>query len=491
MPSQRLNVGVVGGGLGGLAAAIAIARSGADVTVLEAATKLGEIGAGIHMFPNASRFLLRWGVTKLIGDNLVEHEEANTWSGGPGLNLISKIDAKKVSRASGFPWYIVRRDHLHAGLEASARLHGVKIITNARIASFDTASHAPLVTVTTGAGTSHSFDLVIGADGIKSAIRGQMFPDVGPVPYAPAVAYRHTMKISTIYREVPEARHIIRNNFHMWCGPHGYLVTYPLSGGTEMNITICFYTKDGWPTTIVEDADLSELNEQLKDYPEVVQKIWALAPGSNRWPLLHIRKMDSWSNKEKNVVLLGDACHAMNPALAQGAATAIEDAAFLGQALAEVQQGSISIAEAITIYEERRIPKAWVKQQLAFIAADLEMGGPGPSYDKDIPEEQIRALRDRNSKPEIDASAVSVKSQAELPMRYRSWHHAFFVENNKRNFYYDAEADADDAVCQHLLNKSQIINDTRKATDLLERKFWAPLFENELAREAGASVSAD
>lgn len=58
-----------------------------------------------QMFPNASRFLQRWGVDELIGDNLVEHDEANTWSGGPGLNLISKIDAKKVSKSSGFPWF--------------------------------------------------------------------------------------------------------------------------------------------------------------------------------------------------------------------------------------------------------------------------------------------------------------------------------------------------------------------------------------------------
>jgi hypothetical protein len=65
------------------------------------------------MFPNASRFLRRWGVEDLIGDNLVEHDEANTWSGGPGLNLISKIDAKKVSTACGFPWLVLSRHALY------------------------------------------------------------------------------------------------------------------------------------------------------------------------------------------------------------------------------------------------------------------------------------------------------------------------------------------------------------------------------------------
>jgi salicylate hydroxylase len=360
----------------------------------------------------------------------------------------------------------------------SARLHGVEIITNARTASYDDKTRAPSVQITTTSGEHYLFDLVVGADGIKSQIRTQMYPNIKPVPYAPAVAYRHTMKISTIYREIPESRHIIRNNLHMWCGPHGYIVTYPLSGGTEMNITICFYTKDGWPTTIVEDADLSELNEQLKGYPELIQKIWALAPGSNRWPLMHIPKMDGWSNASKNVVLLGDACHAMNPALAQGAATAIEDAAFLGQVLREVRDDTITLPEAINLYERQRIPKAWIKQQLAFVAADLEMGGPGPSHKGNLSTQEVQELRDRNSEPEIEAAATSVKKQGELPRTYRSWHHVFFVDGNKRNFYYDAEADADDAVCQYLLERGKVINDTRRAVDTLEQKFWAPLWDN-------------
>jgi salicylate hydroxylase len=375
----------------------------------------------------------------------------------------------------------VRRDHLLSGFEHAARIHGVRIVTGSRITSYNDTENAPAVTVSTASGVSYTFDLIVGADGIKSQIRSQLFPEVKPIPYAPAVAYRHTMKISTIYREIPEARHIIRNTVHMWCGPRGYVITYPLSGGTEMNITICCYTEDvqnGWPTTIIEDADLSELHEQLKEYPELIQKIWALAPGSKRWPMMHIPKMDRWSNKARNVVMLGDAVHAMNPALGKGAATAIEDAAFLGQVLSEVQTGSITLTDAICLYEDRRIPKAWVKQQLAFIASDLEMGGPGPSTNADMCSEEVQRRRANSSKPELEAAASNVKTQAELPSEYRSWHHAFWVENNKRDFYYDAEADADDAVCAFLLEKGNIVNDTRKAVDTLEAKFWAPILQN-------------
>jgi salicylate hydroxylase len=332
------------------------------------------------------------------------------------------------------------------------------------------------VTLTSTTGSRYSFDLVVAADGIKSAIRSQLFPDVQPVPYANAVAYRHTAQFSDISRKVPDAISILEHNFNMWCGPHGYIVTYPISCGKEMNITICFYTKDDRPTSIVENADLSELDEQLKDYPEVIRKIWSLAPGSHRWPLLHIPRMEHWSNESKSIVLLGDACHAMNPALAQGAATAIEDAAFMGQVLLEVQRGSLPLSEAITLYEEARIPKAWIKQQLAFVAADIEMGGPGPSYMPNESSEQIQQRRDACSGSEYGGPHPATGTELHVPDTYHSWHHAFAVEANPRNFYYDAEADADDAVCRYILEKSSIIERTRMATDGLERKFWSPLF---------------
>lgn len=122
MARQQLRVGIVGAGLGGLAAAIAMARGGAEVTLLEAAHELGEIGAGIQVcckigiidvdadgqvFPNISRFLVRWGVDKIIGDNLVAHEECNTYA-GPKATLIAHSLAKDLVKSAGFPWYATR-----------------------------------------------------------------------------------------------------------------------------------------------------------------------------------------------------------------------------------------------------------------------------------------------------------------------------------------------------------------------------------------------
>jgi salicylate hydroxylase len=124
MAPRELHVGIVGAGMGGLAAAIAIARAGAKVTLLEAAPELGEIGAGIQVsfervslflqyilmsntgpqiFPNVSRFLIRWGVDKIIGDNLVEFDSCNTYE-GPDANLIARSTPKAMNESAGFPW---------------------------------------------------------------------------------------------------------------------------------------------------------------------------------------------------------------------------------------------------------------------------------------------------------------------------------------------------------------------------------------------------
>lgn len=102
MTPVKLHVGVCGGGMGGLAAAIAIARAGASVTLLEAARELGEIGAGIQVFSNVSRLLIRWGADKIIGDDLVAIDEANTW--GKDGELIARLDPRVIARDTGFPW---------------------------------------------------------------------------------------------------------------------------------------------------------------------------------------------------------------------------------------------------------------------------------------------------------------------------------------------------------------------------------------------------
>lgn len=183
----------MGAGLGGLAAAIAIARVGAKVTVLEAAAELGEIGAGIQMTPNVSRFLVKWGVSDIIGDDLVQCDNVNMRRADG--KIVAYTDFKKTIRDYGYPWYdndirptspslpdylihrwVVHRHHLHTGLAESARRHGANLIIDARVSSIDHSSNP--VKVTTEKGAEYKFDLLIGSDGLKSIVRKTLFPDV-------------------------------------------------------------------------------------------------------------------------------------------------------------------------------------------------------------------------------------------------------------------------------------------------------------------------
>lgn len=218
---SSFRVGIVGAGIGGLAAAVAIARTGCSVTILEQGTDIGEIGAGIQLHPNVSRLIIRWGVDKIIENDLVEPESINTWDYvNEELRLIGRTDPKQMKKQAGFPWWVVRRDHLYTGLAQSVAEHGAKLIINARVEKIDDTSSP--VKVTTSSGQTYEFDLLVGADGLKSTVRQYLYP--GLMPYAPnkLCSYRGVLPFSLIYKKIPEARLYIGNRLDTWVGSKAY-----------------------------------------------------------------------------------------------------------------------------------------------------------------------------------------------------------------------------------------------------------------------------
>ncbi|RFU31812.1 hypothetical protein B7463_g4514, partial [Scytalidium lignicola] len=366
---RNLHVGIVGAGIGGLAAAIALRNAGARVTVLEAAEELG-----IQMTPNVSVLLQRWGVDKIIGDNLVQFEELNMRrkDGTP----VGYTKIKTLESSLNRPWWLVHRAHLHEGLAVVAKQLGAEIFIDSAVTSiqYETSNK---VTAETYRGQQHTFDLLVGADGIKSVTRKILFPEVSPEPPTTNCAYRAIVPYSQV-REDPLMKDLFEKmTMEVWMAENAYIITYPINGGSLLNLVLSHHRREKLRATELT-VPIEELRNEYKDFDPRIKRVVDMIPHTSRWPLMVTGPLKSWSSPRKNVVLMGDAAHSMVNHMAQGAATSMEDGAFLARCIAKVVEGKMQVSEAVQIYEEERMPKAYHKQQVSFINGAIWQLPDGP-----------------------------------------------------------------------------------------------------------------
>ncbi|KAJ6024518.1 Salicylate hydroxylase [Penicillium herquei] len=443
--SNHVHIGIVGAGIGGLAAAIAMSQAGVQVTVLEAAEELGEIGAGIQMTPNVSVLLQRWGVDKIIGENLVQFEELNMRrkDGTP----VGFTDIGSIERDLQRPWWVVHRAHLHEGLARIAAQSGATIKIASRVVEID--YQGSQVSVQTQKGDSYTFDLCVGADGVNSIIRRTLFPDVNPEPPTTNCAYRAIVPYDQI-REDPVAKELIEKlTMEVWMAPNSYIITYPISAGNMFNLVLSHHRPEKLRAT-QDDVPIEEMREEYKDYDPRIKRIVDMIPEVSRWPLMVTGPLKSWSSPQKNVVLMGDAAHSMVNHMAQGAATSMEDGAFLAKCIEAVVQGKINISEAIEIYETERMPKAYAKQQVSFINGAIWQLPDGP----------LQEERDAAMAPELEGK--------------------YFIRSS--NLYgdpqtvldvygYDVQAHAEDAVRKYCNEGRESAHPVTGVTPGIQRKY--------------------
>ncbi|KAJ4502106.1 hypothetical protein HRR83_008763 [Exophiala dermatitidis] len=372
---QDVHIGIVGAGIGGLATAIALRKAGANVTVLEAAEQLGEIGAGIQMTPNVSVLLQRWGVDKVIGGNLVQFEELNMRR--KDGTKVGHTTISTVEQSLGRPWWVVHRAHLHEGLVTIAEQLGAKIHIDSAV-SYINYHNGDKVTVETRRGAKHTFDLLIGADGINSITRKTLFPNVAPEPPTTNCAYRALVPYDQI-RKDPVARQLIEKlTMEVWMGHNAYIITYPINAGKMFNLVLSHHRPEKVRAT-QPDVPIEELRNEYKDFDPRIKRIVHMIESVSRWPLMVTGPLSTWSSPRKNVVLIGDAAHSMVNHMAQGAATSMEDGAFLAKCIGKVVQGGINLQDAVRIYEEERMPKAYAKQQVSFLNGAIWHLPDGPA----------------------------------------------------------------------------------------------------------------
>ncbi|WP_280424609.1 FAD-dependent monooxygenase [Nocardia carnea] len=345
-----LRVVVVGGGIGGLAAAAFLHRAGIDVAVYEQAPQLGEVGAGLVVSPNAVRLLRRLGHLDRFLDSAVELEvgwEFRRWEDGSVLS--AEQMRGRCAQLYGENAYVSHRADLLEAIRAAVPpelLHLGKRCTGIDV-------RPDRVGIQFDDGTSVEADVLIGADGVHSAIRGHITTPT-PATYSGMCAYRALVPAEA----APEfSRRPVQT---LWIGPDHHLVHYPVSAGRKINI-VAFapagdFTDESWSSRGTVEELLAEFQGWDPRLLELIEQ--AGTPG--RWALLDRAPLPQWTLGR--VTLLGDAAHPMFPFFAQGAVQAIEDAATLAQCLAG-EPGDPE--KALAVYEQLRIPRAGQLQRLS------------------------------------------------------------------------------------------------------------------------------
>jgi salicylate hydroxylase len=340
--SQTMRVIIVGGGIGGLTAAIALRQTGWSVQVIERAEQFGEVGAGVQLGPNATRVLKRLGLGEKLDEIAVAPEAVRflRWADDAVLT-----ECQLLGRF-GAPYYTLYRPDLIEILAAAQPSEEMMLGTEVTDVSATPGGAA----VSTADGTRLEAELVLGCDGIHSTVRSRAIGDV-PARFSGMCAYRAVVPSDGVEQ-------MVRN----WLGPRRHLVAYPVGrGGRYLNL-VCVDTASDWRTeSWTAPGDPDELRNAFKGWtPEVTSLLDRVAGPIYRWGLYDREPLPTWLASA--IALLGDACHPMLPFMAQGAAQAIEDAGVLAQCLA----GGADLGDALRRYEQLRLPRASRIQRLSY-----------------------------------------------------------------------------------------------------------------------------
>ena len=340
--TQQLPVIVAGGGIGGLAAALALVRQGFSVKVLEQAPAIGEIGAGIQLGPNAFHAFDSLGIGDKARSRAVYTDEMVMHDAVDG-SLVGRIPTgERFRQRFGNPYAVIHRVDVHRSLLEGAQETGkVEFLTSTRVERIEQDDAG--VIVYDQHGTAHRGIALIGADGVKSAVRQHFVGD--PARVTGHVVYRAVIDKKDFPQDLQW------NAASIWVGPNCHLVHYPLRGGEQYNVVVTFHSRDKeeWGVT---EGSLEEVQSYFQGICPQARQLIDLPKSWKRWATADRDPIGQWSFGR--ATLLGDAAHPTTQYLAQGACMALEDAVTLGEAL---RVNGNDFIKAFDLYQRSRIAR--------------------------------------------------------------------------------------------------------------------------------------
>lgn len=352
-----LPVLIVGGGIGGMAAALALAGAGIASCVLEQASRFGEIGAGIQLGPNVFRMFDRLGVRERIDEDAVGVEKLIMKDSLSAETITEVPLVGEFSERFGNPYAVSHRADVHGALLGACEESPLVVLAHSqRVATIEEVRDE--VIVATDAGATYRGCALIGADGLWSRVRSHLFDD-GPPKVSGHVAYRAVLN----YEEFPEA--LRWNAATLWAGPRNHLVHYPLRRSELFNIVAVFHDDayvEGWN----EPGDRDALMRRFAEVGPLPMSILERVESWRMWVLCDREPTDVWS--KGRITLLGDAAHPMLQYFAQGACMAVEDAVCLAD---KVVAADRDFAAAFQAYEKARYLRTGRVQLMARFLGDI------------------------------------------------------------------------------------------------------------------------
>lgn len=348
---SKRTIAIIGAGIGGLAAGAFLSRLGFEVAIYEQASRFARVGAGIQQTPNAMRVHRRLGTEQRMRKIAFAAPAgiSREWDSGKVTNELELGEA--IEQRYGAPYLLLHRADLHAIIESVLPAGLVQF--SRKLVGLEPDAHG--VTLAFANGTRASAQAVIGADGVHSTVRNAMLGPEQP-RFTGRVAYRTTYPARLLFgqRITP-----VRTK---WWGPDRHVVIYFVTANLDEIYFVTSQPEDaGWmtPESWSQKGDLNVLRAAYAGFHPEVRAVMQACPEVHKWALMERNPLPRWC--EDRITLLGDACHPMTPYMAQGAASALEDAAMLSRCLEGVDADGI--AHAFRRYEANRLPRTAEIQQ--------------------------------------------------------------------------------------------------------------------------------